>query len=93
MTADAIPARFRDDFGRGLESQLSRAQLTTAIELISGKDCSAADKAQVQLQLLSEKHNSGTSLTVDALLKRWLSFGAVKAEEQGLVQRLKAVFV
>lgn len=92
VTADAIPARFRDDFGRGHESQLSRAQLTTAIELISGKDCSAADKTQVQLQLLSDKHNSGTSLTVDALLKRWLSFGAVEAEEQGLVQRLKAVF-
>ncbi len=92
VTAEAIPARFREDFAKGNESQLTRAQLTTAIELISGKDCVAADKAQVQLQLLSDKHNSGTSLTVDALLKRWLSFGAVKAEEQGLVQRLKAVF-
>jgi len=92
VTVEAIPARFRDDFAKGNESQLTRAQLTTAIELISGKDCTAADKAQVQLQLLSDKHNSGTSLTVDALLKRWLSFGTVKAEEQGLVQRLKAVF-
>jgi hypothetical protein len=92
VTADAIPVRFREDFAKGNESQLTRAQLTTAIELISGKDCVASDKAQVQLQLLSDKHNSGTSLTVDALLKRWLSFGAVKAEEQGLVQRLKAVF-
>jgi hypothetical protein len=92
VTADAIPARFREDFAKGNESQLNRAQLTTAIELISGKDCVAADKAQVQLQLLSDKHNSGTSLTVDALLKRWLSFGAVKAEEQGLVQRLRVVF-
>ena len=93
VTADALPARFREDFAKGQEQQLTRAQLTTAIELISGKDCVAADKAQVQLQLLSDKHNTGTSLTVDALLKRWLSFGAVKAEEQGLVQRLKAVFV
>ena len=92
VTADVIPVRFREDFAKGNELQLSRAQLTTAIELISGKDCVAADKAQVQLQLLSDKHNSGTSLTVDALLKRWLSFGAVKAEEQGLIQRLKAVF-
>ncbi len=92
VTAEAIPVRFREDFAKGNESQLTRAQLTTAIELISGKDCVAADKAQVQLQLLSDKHNSGTSLTVDALLKRWLSFGAVKAEEQGLVQRLKAIF-
>lgn len=92
VTAEAIPVRFREDFAKGNESQLTRAQLTTAIELISGKECVAADKAQVQLQLLSDKHNSGTSLTVDALLKRWLSFGAVKAEEQGLVQRLKAVF-
>ncbi len=93
VTADALPARFREDFAKGQEQQLTRAQLTTAIELISGKDCVAADKAQVQLQLLSDKHNTGTSLTVDALLKRWLSFGPVKAEEQGLVQRLKAVFV
>ena len=92
VTSDALPARFRDDFAKGNESQLSRAQLTTAIELVSGKDCVAADKAQVQLQLLSDKHNAGSSLTVDALLKRWLSFGAVKAEEQGLVERLKAVF-
>lgn len=92
VTADAIPARFREDFAKGNESQLTRAQLTTAIELISGKDCVASDKAQVQLQLLSDKHNAGSSLTVDALLKRWLSFGAVKAEEQELVQRLKAVF-
>lgn len=92
VKADAIPARFREDFAKGNESQLSRAQLTTAIELISGKDCVAADKAQVQLQLLSDKHNSGTSLTVDALLKRWLSFGAVKTEEQGLVERLRVVF-
>jgi hypothetical protein len=30
---------------------------------------------------------------VDALLKRWLSFGAVKTEEQDLLERLKAVFV
>jgi hypothetical protein len=92
VTSDSIPVRFREDFAKGNESHLTRAQLTTAIELISGKDCVAADKTQVQLQLLSDKHNSGTSLTVDALLKRWLSFGAVKAEEQGLVQRLKAVF-
>ncbi|MDF3127297.1 DUF349 domain-containing protein [Rheinheimera sp. 1928-s] len=92
VTAEAIPARFREDFAKANESQLTRAQLTTAIELISGKDCVAADKAQVQLQLLSDKHNSGNSLTVDALLKRWLSFGAVKAEEQGLVERLRAVF-
>ena len=91
-TAEAIPARFREYFARGNETQLSRAQLTTAIELISGKDCVASDKAQVQLQLLSDKHNSGSSLTVDALLTRWLSFGALKAEEQGLLQRLKVVF-
>jgi hypothetical protein len=92
VTAESIPARFREDFAKGNESQLTRAQLTTAIELISGKDCVAADKAQVQLQLLSDKHNSGHSLTVDALLKRWLSFGAVKKEEQGLVERLRVVF-
>jgi hypothetical protein len=46
----------------------------------------------VQLQLLSDKHNSGSRLTVDALLQRWLSYGVVKAEEQGLVERLKLVF-
>lgn len=93
VTAETLPARFREDFAKGNESQLTRAQLTTAIELISGTDCVAADKTQVQLQLLSDKHNSGQSLTVESLLKRWLSFGAIKTEELVLVQRLRQVFV
>ncbi len=37
VTAEAIPARFREYFAKGNEEQLTRAQLTTAIELISGK--------------------------------------------------------
>lgn len=92
ITAEALPARFREYFAKSNEMQWSRAQLTTAIELISGKDCIAADKAQVQLQLLSDKHNTGSSLTVDALLKRWLSFGPVHPQEQSLLQRLRQVF-
>ncbi len=92
VTADALPARFREFFAKGNETQLSRAQLTTAMEILSGKSCVAADKAQVQLQLLSDKHNSGSDLTLEALLQRWLSFGALSADEQDLLQRLRLVF-
>ena len=42
--------------------------------------------------LLSDKHNQGNVLDKDTLLKRWLQFGALSADEQPLLQRVKTVF-
>lgn len=95
LTADALPAGYRECFGAGREQQFSREQLTIALEIICDSpsvDTRAELRQQVQLMLLSDKHNQGSALDKHSLLKRWLDYGAVTAAEQGLLARVKALF-
>ena len=50
-------------------------------------------RQQVQLMLLSDKHNQGSALDKHSLLKRWLQFGPVMQAELPLLARVKAIFV
>ena len=50
-------------------------------------------RQQVQMLLLTDKHNSGESINQEQLLARWLQFGAVSAEEQSLLQRVRALYL
>ncbi|MDX1392672.1 MAG: DUF349 domain-containing protein, partial [Rheinheimera sp.] len=96
VTAEQLPGAFRDSFGKGEESQLDRAQLTLALEIVSGVSTGATEQAarqQVQLLLLSDKHNQGSALDTHSLLLRWLQFGALTEAELPLLARVKALFV
>ena len=95
LTAEQLPAKYRDSFAQGQEQQLTRAQLTLALEIIcdvaSPKEMQVA-RQQVQLLLLSDKHNQGNVLDKHTLFKRWLQFGAVVEAELPLLARVKALF-
>uniref|UniRef100_UPI0040487AE0 DUF349 domain-containing protein n=1 Tax=Rheinheimera sp. TaxID=1869214 RepID=UPI0040487AE0 len=95
LTAEQLPSGYRECFNGQQEQQLNRQQLTIALELlanIASPDSESAQRQQVQLQLLSDKHNQGNTLDKHSLLKRWLQFGAVSAAELPLLARVKAVF-
>ncbi|WP_337878864.1 DUF349 domain-containing protein [Rheinheimera sp.] len=88
---ELVPALYREQLTQPTEQLFSRAQLTWAIALVQGKTalCSEAERAQVQLLLLSEKHNQGQQLSAKALLQRWLSLGMPGADELDLVKQLR----
>lgn len=90
---DTVPAAYREAFNQPSPA-LSRPQLTVALELLSGKESesNAAEKQQVQLALLTLKHNSGQSLSTEHLLQQWLAHGAVAEQEQPLLKRVAALF-
>lgn len=90
---ETVPAAYREAFNQPSPA-LSRPQLTVALELLSGKESEsdAAEKQQVQLALLTLKHNSGQTLSTEHLLQQWLAHGAVAAQEQPLLKRVAALF-
>ncbi|GHG75017.1 hypothetical protein GCM10010919_28930 [Alishewanella longhuensis] len=94
LKAEQWPAAYREALAISTPA-LSRPELTLALELISGKDSgqsSSAEKQQVQLALLSLKHNAGQQLTLEQLLQQWLAHGAVAEQEQPLLKRVAALF-
>ncbi|WP_215397545.1 DUF349 domain-containing protein [Rheinheimera oceanensis] len=95
VSAEQLPAGYRDCFNKQQEQQLSRAQLTLALELIADAPSPQSEQGarqQVQLLLLSDKHNQGSTLDKHSLLKRWLQFGALSEAELPLLARVKALF-
>ena len=96
LSAEQLPAAYRDDFGKQQEQQFTREQLTLALELLANVPSPAAAQTarqQVQLMLLSDKHNQGIALDKHSLLKRWLQFGPLSAAELPLLARIKPLFV
>lgn len=94
LKAEQWPVAYREALAISTPA-LSRPELTVALELISGKDSgltSSAEKQQVQLALLSLKHNAGQQLTLEQLLQQWLAHGAVAEQEQPLLKRVAALF-
>lgn len=92
--AEHVPVAYREAVN-GKPPSLSRPELTVALELVTGKDSghvSPAEKQQVQLALLSLKHNAGQQLTPEQLLQQWLAHGAVAEQEQPLLKRVAALF-
>ena len=95
VSAEQLPAGYRECFNKQQEQQFSRAQLTLALELIAdvpSPETEQSARQQVQLVLLSDKHNQGTTLDKHSLLKRWLQFGAPTAAELPLLARVKVLF-
>jgi DNA repair protein SbcC/Rad50 len=94
-TAEQLPASYRDAFARQQEQQFSRQQLTLALEIIcnvASPQSESTQRQQVQLLLLSDKHNQGNTLDKLSLLKRWLQFGALQQAELPLLARIKPLF-
>lgn len=94
--AEQLAAGYRECFNKQQEQQFSRGQLTLALELIADMPSPPAEQSarqQVQLLLLSDKHNQGSALDKHSLLKRWLQFGPVTQAELPLLARVKALFV
>ncbi|QBL09434.1 DUF349 domain-containing protein [Rheinheimera sp. D18] len=96
VSSEQLPAMYRDVFATQQERQFSREQLTLALEIIANVPSPVHEQGarqQVQLLLLSDKHNQGNVLDKDSLLKRWLQFGAVAEHELPLLARVKALFI
>ena len=96
LSAEQLPAGYREHFNAQQEQQFSRLQLTIALELVSdapSPDTPGSERQQVQLMLLSDKHNQGTALDKHSLLQRWLQFGPLSQAELPLLARIKALFV
>lgn len=94
LKAEQWPAAYRDALSIKVPA-LSRPELTLALELVSGKDSAqsnTAEKQQVQLALLTLKHNAGQQLSAEQLLHHWLAHGAVAEQEQPLLKRVVALF-
>lgn len=91
-----FPPIYRLVFNQRQEQQLSRADLTLALEWLAKVDSPAelqGRRQQVQMQLLSDKHNSGEAVTQPQLLSRWLQYGPIIDEEKSLLARLKAIYL
>ncbi|MDP2713407.1 DUF349 domain-containing protein [Rheinheimera sp.] len=95
VSAEQLAAGYREYFNKQQEQQFSRAQLTLALELIADMPSPPGEQSarqQVQLLLLSDKHNQGSALDKHSLLKRWLQFGPVTEAELPLLARVKLLF-
>lgn len=91
---ELVPAGYRDAL-QGATPLLSRRELTVALELLTGQGATQVEpgeKQQVQLALLSMKHNGGQQVNAEQLLQHWLAHGPVAANEQPLLQRVAALF-
>lgn len=95
VQAAELPALYRLVFNQQQES-MSRADLTLALEWAAGVPSPAAlmaDRQRVQMQLLSDKHNSGDNISQNQLLGRWLQHGPVQAGEAELLTRVRALYL
>ena len=96
VQAADLPPIYRLVFNQQQEKTFSRADLTLALEWSAGQASPAAEsvrRQQVQMLLLTDKHNSGESINQEQLLARWLQLGPVTAEETALLQRVRALYI
>ena len=94
VQAADLPALYRLVFNQQQET-MSRADLTLALEWAAGQPSPTAlagARQRVQMQLLSDKHNSGDNLSQNELLGRWLQHGPLQADDADLLARVR-VFV
>ncbi len=95
VQATDLPALYRLVFNQRQEN-MSRADLTLALEWAAGQQSPAAlstDRQRVQMQLLSDKHNSGDNISLNQLLGRWLQHGPLQAGEAELLARVEALYL
>ncbi|MBV2129938.1 DUF349 domain-containing protein [Arsukibacterium indicum] len=93
---DNWPAQFKPQTELAGALGLDRKGLTQALEIvseISSPEQERSERQQVQLTLLTLKHNAGEVTDKQNLLKHWLAFGPLTKTEQPLVARLKAIFL
>ncbi len=91
-----LPSIYRVVFNQQQEKLLSRADLTLALEWAAGvasPEDEQKRRQEVQMLLLTDKHNSGSSYELTELLGRWLQFGPVTAVERELLNRVKRLFL
>ncbi|MDX1676637.1 DUF349 domain-containing protein [Arsukibacterium sp.] len=93
--SDSWPAQFTPQPDLAGALGLDRKGLTLALEIMSdinGPEQERSERQQVQLTLLTLKHNAGEVADKQSLLKHWLAFGPLSDAELVLLPRLKAVF-
>ncbi|MDX1537795.1 DUF349 domain-containing protein [Arsukibacterium sp.] len=95
-STDNWPAQFKPQPELAGALGLDRKGLTQALEIISeisGPELERNERQQVQLTLLTLKHNAGEVTDKQSLLQHWLAFGPLSDAELELVPRLKAAFL
>lgn len=95
-SSDSWPQQFKPQTELAGALGLDRRGLTQALEIVaglSGPEDERTERQQVQLTLLTLKHNAGEVTDKHSLLRHWLAFGQVTAQELNLVGRLKAIFL
>ncbi|MFC0048727.1 DUF349 domain-containing protein [Rheinheimera tilapiae] len=95
VQAADLPALYRLVFNQQQET-MSRVDLTLALEWAAGQPSPVAlagDRQRVQMQLLSDKHNSGDNLSQNELLGRWLQHGPLQVDEADLLARVRSLYL
>lgn len=95
-STDAWPVEFKPQPELAGALKLDRLGVTQALEIIagiSGPEQESSQRQQVQLTLLTLKHNAGEVTDKPDLLRHWLAFGPVTAAELSLVSRIKAAYL
>ncbi|KKO43919.1 hypothetical protein WG68_18055 [Arsukibacterium ikkense] len=95
-STDNWPAQFKPQPELAGALGLDRKGLTQALEIIAGINGPEQERSarqQVQLTLLTLKHNAGEVADKRSLLQHWLAFGPVSQAELGLVARVSAAFL
>ncbi|WP_372625093.1 DUF349 domain-containing protein [Arsukibacterium sp.] len=95
-SSDNWPQQFKPQAALAGALGLDRKGITQALEIISGQtgpESERAERQQVQLTLLTLKHNAGEVTDKNRLLQHWLAFGPLEQQELSLVPRVKALFI
>tara|TARA_R110002126_G_scaffold185121_4_gene333591 strand:+ start:10877 stop:13615 length:2739 start_codon:yes stop_codon:yes gene_type:complete len=95
-TTEHWPAEFKPQPELAGALGLDRKGLTQALEIVcgvNGPEQERSERQQVQLTLLTLKHNAGELTDKHNLLQHWLAFGPLMQQELSLVPRVKALFI
>ena len=76
-------------------SKVDRLEATLKMEIIAELESPESELPQrqaVQMSMMTEKLESGTSYSKDELLEDWLSAGAISSDDVALISRVRQVF-
>ena len=101
-TNDQIPAEVAElnkswqQCFKGLNSDVKRDELTIKMEIIAQQASPKRDaekRQAIQMQMMAQKLQSGDNQDLTALLKEWITAGALNKSDISLLKRIEPLFV